>query len=136
MWICPVCERAFKNPNQSHSCEIYNEDWHLHAKSEKIKEIYHALTEKLNELKDIRYSHIKNAVTVAAGSTFVAIKLKKDFIEVEFLFDREIHESPVYKIFRVSKSRVAHYVKLHNKKDISPELIQWIHQSYNIVNRK
>lgn len=136
MWTCPVCERTFKHPNQSHSCAVYDAEWHLHAKSEKIKELYHALTEKINELKHVRYSHIKNAITVAAGSTFLAIKLKKDFIDVEFLFDREIHEFPVYKTLRVSKNRVAHYIKLHTKEDVNPQLIKWLHQSYNLVNQE
>lgn len=85
-------------------------------------------------LGSIRISSMKSGILVASKSTFLALKPKKNWIDVEFYLDHEQQEFPIYKTFQVSKNRIVHYVRLEQTKDIDNQLLRWIENAYNLVS--
>lgn len=68
-------------------------------------------------------------------SSFLAVKVKKDHVEVEFFLDHVEDVPPVAKFLRTSKHRVAHIVKVDDEKDIDAQLIKWMKASYGLINK-
>ena len=134
-WTCPECKRIFKHKNQWHSCVKVNIDVHFTDKSTKVKKIYDKLMGKVTKFGKIYVSPAKGSIMIKGKSTFLALKPRKDWLDIEFLSDREVNEYPIHKIFRVSKRRVAHSVRLEAPKEITMKLLRWIKQSYDLVNK-
>lgn len=133
-WICPECNRPFKHKNQAHSCVRIEEAVHLENKSPATRLIYDRLREAVRKFGDVKTSGTKSSIMFVSRSTFLAVKPKRGWIDIEFLLDKEVTDYPVYKTFRSNKSRVAHFVRLQSPKDVSTKLIGLLKRSYEVTN--
>jgi len=132
-WICPDCGRSFRNPNQSHSCGIVPIGKHFIGKPDALKATFDKIISKVTAFGHIQINSLNGAITIAGKSTFLAFKIRKDYIELEILSDIEISEFPVYKTFRVSKSRVALFVRIQSPDEVDEQLLGWIKVAYDKV---
>ncbi|PCJ89783.1 MAG: hypothetical protein COA57_01100 [Flavobacteriales bacterium] len=76
---------------------------------------------------------VKSAVLLRRGSTFLALKPKKQWLDIEFMLKDKMDEFPVYKTFRLSKNRVAHYVRIESPKEVDRQLLNWLKEAYEVV---
>jgi hypothetical protein len=134
-WECPLCHRRFKNKNQQHTCMQRMPEEILFNKSPAVKKIYDCLLAEVTKLSHTQVSVVQNAVIIASNSTFLALKPKKDCMDIEFLLERAVDEFPIHKCVKVSKNRFAHFVRLERASEIDDQLIRWIHDAYATVNR-
>ena len=134
-WTCPTCQRKFKHKNQSHSCVQVDPDEHFIGKNPEVQRMYNTLISKIEKFGNINISPARNAILIKASGTFLAVKPKKQWLDIEFLLDEDIDAYPIYKTFRVSKRRVAHFVRLETSKDINTKLLGWLKRSYEVINR-
>jgi hypothetical protein len=134
-WTCPYCNRPFKHKNQAHSCVVIDAETHIENKSPNVKKIYDKLWKEVKKFGNVRVSPTKSTIMFVSKSTFVAVKPKKDWIDIEFLLDREVNEYPIHKTFRANKSRVAHFVRLESPNDVSARLVRWLKASYDITSK-
>jgi len=134
-WICPNCNRSFKNPNQSHSCIVTGIDNHFIRKDVIVRDIFDKLEKQILKLGNVKINPTKHSIIVSSKSTFLAIKPRKTVLDIEFLLDREIDGNPMYKIFRISKNRVAHFVHLETVEQVDKYLISLLKQSYKTINK-
>ncbi|MCH8902456.1 MAG: hypothetical protein IIA45_00855 [Bacteroidetes bacterium] len=132
-WTCPECGRIFRNRNQWHSCIKSDLDQHFINKQENVITTFEKLHDELCSFKDVLVEPVKSAILYKLNSTFVAIKLKKTFLVLDFVFKEEINEFPIHKTLRISKNRVAHYIKLEDSKEVDKQLKSWLRQSYELV---
>jgi hypothetical protein len=116
-WICPKCNRTFSSRNKDHSCLSLGPDHHFAGKPEKIKEIFDLIL-SITEFGDVQTSFVKHAIIISAKSSFLALKQKKQYIEVEIVLNEEFSGFPVYKIVRASKYKYAHFVKIEDPKEV------------------
>ena len=133
-WTCPSCKRSFKHKNQEHSCVSVNIDEHFKNKEPRILRLYHTLMNQVSQFGDVSVSPAKNAILIKNESTFLAIKPKKSWIDVEFFLRQPVDELPVHKIVRASKNRVVHFVRLEKSKEISEKLLNWLRESYELTS--
>jgi len=132
-WTCPKCNRKFKNPNQWHSCVQISIADHFLNKDPQVNAIYDHLMAFVDTLGRVRISSMKSGILVATKSTFLALKPKRKWLDVEFYLDHDHPEFQVYKTFQVSKNRYVHYVRLEQVEDINDQLMQWIESAYNLI---
>jgi hypothetical protein len=83
----------------------------------------------------VNVSPVEVGVMLKGASTFVAVKPKKMWVDIEFILDEEINEFPVHEIFRYTKRRFAHFVRLEGPNDVSKKLVGWLKRSYLLVNK-
>ncbi len=134
MWICPICNRKFFNNKQSHSCFVSEITGHFENKNEVIYSLYKRLEEITKEFGEIRISSTKNAILFASKYTFLAFKPKKRFLDIEFIFNEELIDFPIYKTVKISKSRYAIFIRLDTLEQIDKQLINWIHKSFRLMS--
>lgn len=133
-WICPECDRPFKHENQSHSCVKINPDSLFENKSPVVKKIYGCILYEVKKFgKEIQITAARNAIFAKAPSTFAAFKPKKNSLSIEFLLREEVNEFPVEKTFRISKNRVAHFVRVEKVEEVDRQLLNWLRQAYETV---
>ena len=131
-WICSKCDRSFKIPNQSHSCEVTSLDYHFSGKGPVILSIYEKIIRVVEACGPVNVSFVKNAIIIASKSTFLAIKPKKCYVDIEFLLNEEILDFPIHKTFRVSRNKVAHFIKIETPEEIDSSMISWLQRAYRI----
>ena len=134
-WSCPNCNRPFKHKNQAHSCLKVDANTHLENKNPNVKRIYDKLLKEVRRFGDVKVSPTKSSIMFVSKSTFVAVKPKQHWLDIEFLLDKEMIEYPIHKTGRANKSRVAHFVRLESPKDVTKKIIGWLKASYEITSR-
>jgi hypothetical protein len=130
MWACPECGRTFRNPSQAHSCVRTDPESFFAKRPPELLAAYRVLIAEVSRFGPVRVDGVKNAIMVKAVSTFLAIKPKRDRIDIEFLLDTMEDQPPVYKVVQAYKSRVAHFVALEGPGDVTPQLVQWLRRSW------
>ena len=127
MWTCSVCNRSFRNRNQSHSCMNLTIDHLLENKTSEIIDICMIFIEKAEGDKDIRVSLVKNAILFAVKSIFFVLKPKSTHVDVALLLNVQKQEFPVYKIIKVYGSQFAHFIKTETRQEVDEQLINCFH---------
>jgi len=134
MWECTTCHRSFKNKNQYHSCMVKPIEEHFRGKQPELEKIVLKILDEVQSFGEVQVSSVKNAILVAVESTFLALKVKKDRVDIEFVLNEVKDEFPMYKVVRVSKNRVAHFVTVGNIEEVDDQLLGLIRESYELVS--
>jgi hypothetical protein len=134
-WTCPECGKSFRNRNQWHSCYTLKVEDHIRNKSRHIQDLVFFLISRLYEFGPIDLNPVKSVIQVKSGATFLSIKPKKDYVELEFQLGETMDTFPVHKIIRISGKRVLHFVYIQKKDDINEQLLHWLKDSYDLVSK-
>lgn len=124
--------RTFKNTNQWHSCVNINLDEHFINKEPGVRTTYVRLESTLKTFGDFQVSPVINAILFSAVSTFLAVKPKSKWLDLEFVLDYQADEFPIHKTIQVSKNRYAHFVRIQNPEEVDEQLIRWIKKAYEL----
>jgi hypothetical protein len=131
-WTCPECKRSFRNPGQSHSCELFPLEKHFEKRPPVFREIFDTILDALGAGDGLQINSMKEVITLAQRSTFLAFRPRKDYIELEIINDTEIDEFPVFKTFRISKKKVVLYIRVQDLSEIDDQLLRWIRNAHEI----
>ena len=134
-WFCPQCKRKFKSANQSHSCVVKSIDEHFIGKNANVRATYDTLGKKLKSIIDFNIHPVINAIMFTTDVTFLAIKPKKSWIDLEFLLDNEANEFPIHKVVKANKTSYAHFIRIQEPKDVDNQLIGWIKEAYMLISK-
>jgi predicted transport protein len=133
MWSCPTCGRIFKHIHQDHSCEVHTIDDHLINANPNIVKTFHLLNDFILKLSHkVRCSPLKNAILYDQVTSFVALKTRKKYLQIEFTLDRLCDFFPVYKTVKISLSKHCHFIRLEDPSEINTELLDWIKEAYQL----
>ena len=132
-WTCPDCGKSFRNKNQWHSCYTLNLEDHLQNKPLRIRELIINLITELKTFGPIEINPVKSVIQVKAGATFLSIKPKKEYAELEFQLGEKVDEFPIHRTIRISCNRVLHFMCIQSKEDINNQLLKWLKASYMLV---
>ena len=134
-WTCPNCVRTFKNTNQWHSCVDKILDEHFFNKEPGVRTTYDRLESTLKTFGKFQVSPVINAILFSSESTFLAVKPKNKWLDLEFVLDYQADEFPIHKCVQVSKTRYAHFVRIQHPEEVDEQLIEWIKKAY-VLNVK
>ena len=134
MWTCPKCKRSFKRRDQQHSCVLISKENIFAKRPPELKQLYEVLVKKIKSLGDYKEESIPpDVIFFKTKSTFLAVKVKKSFLEVEFFLDHHKDSPVVSKFLQTSKHRFVHVVHVDRKEDLNKQLFNWIEHSYQLV---
>ena len=129
-WICASCNRLFSAENKQHSCIVTDLQSHFINKPSNLQLVFQKIITNLEIFGSVDISPVKNAIIISARSTFMAIKPRKKYLEIEFVLNEERDEFPVYKTVRYTKLKFAHFVRVENPVEIDQGFLDTIHQAY------
>src|SRR5690606_18662805 len=118
MWICARCNKEFRNANQSHSCYVSKVDEHFANKPEVLRLTYDKLVKQLEEFAEYTLNPVKNTILFKTLTSFMAVKVKKDHLVVEYFLNHTNDAFPVFKVVKVSRNRVVHFISLSSPDDV------------------
>lgn len=133
-WNCPYCNRSFRRKDQQHSCSLLQKEDLFTGRPPELKIVFDELLRKVSEFGSIREETLPGVHYIKAASTFLAIKVKKEFLEIEFYLSKHLEDPIVYKWFQTSKNRFVHVVRIDTSKDLTGNLMSWIHHSYKLIS--
>ena len=135
MWICPKCGRTFKRKDQQHTCTLISKESLFLKRPPELKRLYVEIVKQVRKLGDYREETVNpDVIFFKTKSTFLAIKVKKDHLDIEFFLDHLENVPPVSKYLQTSKHRVAHVVPIDSEEEINEQLIAWIAASYKLIS--
>lgn len=136
MWNCPKCKRSFRNTNQSHSCKPLLKEPITEKLPPGLEEIYKKINTTVKSFGKHRKEVLNNnTVFFKTKSTFLAVKIRKTFLEVEFYLDHKIDTPVVSKFLQTSKNRFAYVVPVDEPGDINHQLLHWLKFSYDLISK-
>lgn len=134
-WDCPICRRNFKKENQQHSCVNNHIIEHIQKLKPEIIPVFEKLHQYIICFENVKVSSVKTFILYSSKSIFLSLKIKREHIEIEFFANTAINEFPVFKTLQISKNRIVHSVKLDTVENIDEQLMNWIIESYELVNQ-
>lgn len=134
MWACPKCKREFRNANQNHTCVLVSKEEFFAKRPKLLRSLYTVIVSYVKQLGEYREETVRpDVIFFKTKSTFLAVKVKKDYLEVEFFLDQHTDDPSIAKWLQTSKHRFAHVVKVDSEEDITTQLTEWIKQSYHLI---
>ena len=102
-----------------------------------LEDIYKKIVSIVKQLGESRQETVKGGVIYfKTASTFLALKVKKDHLELEFFLDHLENMAPVSNYLHTSANRYVHIVPVNDPADIDRQLIDWIKHSYHLILSK
>jgi len=118
-----------------HGCHQLTLEDITKKRSERINELYKELHSKFR-FKDFRREVVPpDVIFYKTKSTFLAVKLKTKWIDVEFFLDYFMDHPIIKKYLQTSKKRFVYVVSIDNSDDINHELLNWITHSYSLISK-
>jgi hypothetical protein len=134
MWSCPKCKRSFRSTNQSHSCVPVSKNDLFADRPAVLKKLYDKIVVEVKKLGDYREEPVSpRVIYFKTKSTFLAVKVKKTYLEVEFFLNYHADDPSIASWLQTSRHRFVHIMKLDNEKDITTQLTEWIKHSYHLI---
>jgi len=130
MWICPKCQRKFKNRNQDHSCGIYSIEQVFEKIPLEIYTVFKTIHDIVKSYGDMQIRAVKNGVMFSVKSTFLALKPHSKYLAVEFACGSTHDEFPVEKCIQISKTEFAHILRVEKIDEVDDQLIDWLNEAY------
>ncbi len=136
MWTCPKCGRSFKRKDQQHTCTLISKESLFAKRLPGLKNLYSKIVKEVKKFGEYREETVNpDVIFFKTKSTFLAVKVKKDHLDIEFFLDHLEDVPPVSKYLQTSKHRVAHVVPIDSAEEINEQLISWIKNSYQLVSK-
>jgi len=134
MWTCPTCHRKFRNTNQAHSCTLADKESFFLSRPPHFRKLYYIIEDYVKNCGEFREEAVSpDVILFKTKSTFLAVKVKKAWLDIEFFLDHLEDVPPVKKYLQTSKRRFAHLVSIDDEEDIDQQLLDWIHESYKLI---
>lgn len=95
-------------------------------------ETFDKLNIEVLKFEGVRINSVKSAILFRAKSTFLAVKPKSSFLDIEFVLDEKIEGFPIHKTVQASKLKWAHFMSLESPEEVDEQLISWIKRAYEV----
>ncbi|MEP0713297.1 DUF5655 domain-containing protein [Algoriphagus sp.] len=132
MWTCPLCDRDLKKENQWHICIKADLSTLFEGKPMELEFVFDKLLAEVYDWDDVIVSNTANAIMFVHRQTFLVIRPKSKFLELQFYSKEQQLCPPFHKSVQVSKKFENHF-RISTLEELSPKLIHYIRQSYNFL---
>ena len=137
-WKCPLCNKEFAKPNQSHKCEVVAVEELFVDKNPAIWDLYQYFIQQIQPIGEWKVTTSKKAITIYAANrvAFMGIEVKRKWLDIWFALDSKWDEFPIYKILQASPKKFGHFVRLYDAEDVSQVLVNLLTASYRYTMEK
>jgi len=136
LWRCPECGRRFANRNQSHSCSNVSLESHFVGKSEKVRDLFDALTAIVKQCGPVKVLPEKTRIAFQVRMSFIAVQLRRNYLIGHFVFARRVEHPRFTRVETFSPRNHLHAFRLDSLADLDREFAAWIREAYAVGEQK
>jgi len=136
LWTCPECGRQFQRRGQSHSCKAFPLEQHFAGKpaGRLLYEQFKKAVKK--QVGAFKIESLECCIHFVATVTFVAVKIFKSKIQVDFSLADRIKDKRLKMPVQMSAHRYLYYVDIIMEDEIDAELMGWIQMAFDLKKYK
>lgn len=127
---CYHCKRWIQ-PGEAHDCWTTTEAALTAGLSEDLRDAWERLRETAEEFGEQRIYASHNSIMFSRKSCYFFVRPKRSYLEVCFFLDRELKAPQIRRTQQVSKSKVAHTIRVVHRDEVEPPITEWLRQAYN-----
>ena len=118
-----------------HTCKLISREALFERRPAYLFKLYELVYQALEDFGDFREEAIPpDVLFYKTKSTFLAIKVKSKWLDIEFFLEKIEDVPPVKKFLQTSKNRAVHIISIDEPEDIDNQLIDWMHRSYTLIS--
>ena len=116
------------------SCRLISKEMLFEKRPPLLYDLYKIIVTEVARWGAFREETVPpDVIFLKTKSTFGAIKVKKDHLDVEFFLDHLEDIPPVAKYLQTSKRRFFHMVSIDHPDEIDTQLLAWLKASYDLI---
>ncbi len=131
MWVCPACDRAFANRNQSHACGRVELARHFEGRSEAVRATYAAFLALLEENGPVTVLPEKSRVAFQVRMSFAQLTLRREWTLGHLVLARRVESEVFTKVETFSPRNHTHAFRLDGPDDVE-RLRPWTPEAYAV----
>jgi hypothetical protein len=97
-----------------------------------VKAVFEKLSWEVSGLGPLTINSVKHAILFTRSSHFLAVKPKKNWLDIEFILSRPLEGFPIHRTVKASKSKWAHFMRLESENEVDKQLMDWLQEAYAI----
>lgn len=132
MWTCPICERDLKKENQWHMCIKADLNTLFEGKPKELEFVFDKILAEIYDWDDVIVNNTKNAIIFVHNQTFLVIRPKSKFLDLQFYSKDPQSCPPFFKSTQVSK-KYENHLRVSCLDELTPTLLRYIRQSYEFL---
>jgi len=132
-WICSKCNQAFSEKNEEHHCISHMVNFHLDRCEPKFKRLFCALFESMKTIGFYEVEAGNTSILFKNNHPFLTVRFKSKYIELEFQSEKNKLDLNTNQTVQVSSERYLHKTQIKQEKDINPQLLNILNDSYKLI---
>lgn len=128
---CHHCKKWIKK-GEAHDCWTTTEAALTQDLREDLREAWERLRETAAGFGQQRIYASGHAIMFARKTCYFFVRPKKRFLEVCVFLGRTIKASPVRRVDRVSKSKLAHIIRITHRDEVEAPVTDWLREAYEL----
>ena len=115
---------------EAHDCWTTTEGALTADLSEDLREAWERLRETAGEFGEQRIYASHSSIMFSRKACYFFVRPKKSFLEICIFLGRPIRSPQIRRADRVSKSKVAHLIRVTHRDEVEAPLTDWLREAY------
>lgn len=128
-WKCHHCKRWVEQ-GEAHDCWKTTEAALTRDLPEDLREAWVRLRESAAAFGEQRIYASGHAIMFARKTAYFFVRPKKQFLEVCVFLGRTVKASQVRRVDQVSKSKLAHIIRITHRDEVESPVTDWLQEAY------
>ncbi len=105
---------------------------HFLGKAAGVMNTFEKLSQEVSAFGPVTVNSVKHAILFTRGSHFLAVKPRKNWLDIEFVLSRPEEGFPIHKTVQAGKSKWAHFMRLQAVEEVDGQVVEWLREAYGI----
>jgi Domain of unknown function (DUF5655) len=133
LWVCPACERAFANRQQTHTCAPLGDmDTHFKGTDPWVRQTFDHILETVRESGPVLVLAEKTRIALQVRISFAAFVPRKKWLNGHLVLAHRVDSPRFYKVEVYSPRNVVHAFRLHAPEEVDAEFGKWLSEAYRV----
>jgi hypothetical protein len=128
---CHHCKQWIEQ-GEAHDCWTTTEAALTRDLSEDLREAWERLRETASAFGEQRIYASGHAIMFSRKTCYFFVRPRKQFLEVSVFLGRTVKASQVRRVARVSKSKLAHIIRIRHRDEVEAPVTSWLREAYEL----
>jgi hypothetical protein len=109
---------------------------HFVGKSEKIRELFDALSAMIKKCGPVRILPEKTRIAFQVRMSFIAVSVRRNYLVGHFVFARRLEHPRFLRVETFSPGNHLHAFRLNSLDELDAEFADWVREAYAVGEQK